>query len=327
LFAAFRKYLNESKAKNTLLYCHTSYPDPCGWDLPKLLLEHGLSSKVIFSYICLHCNAFLPAFYHGANKACHQCGQLSILCNVERGIDNKTLNLVYNMMDLYVQPANFEGFGMAQCEAAACGIPVISTDYSAMSDVVRKLHGYPLPVKHLSMEITTGAYKAVPDVDYLARFFSEFMALSDYELMKAKKLSRLGFDESYSSWDKTAAKWEHHFDSINVAQYENGWVSPKKFRNPAPLDERTKSMTNGEFIDWALRYVLCDPSKIGSYMHARLLRDLNNGYTHVGIGGLYYNEMANDEFGKAKMIEFDRNTVYYHFLDLVRRYNEAEAAR
>ena len=41
-----------------------------------------------------------------------------------------------NTFDLYVQYANSEGFGLPQVEAAGCGIPVASVDYSAMSSVV-----------------------------------------------------------------------------------------------------------------------------------------------------------------------------------------------
>ena len=55
LFAAFRQFLNQAPpelAKKTFLYVHTSYPDYAGWDIPGLLKEFELGSKVIFTYIC-----------------------------------------------------------------------------------------------------------------------------------------------------------------------------------------------------------------------------------------------------------------------------------
>ena len=51
LFEAFKKFLDKAEDKNYYLYCHTSYPD-LGWDIPELLNEHGIGSKVLFTYIC-----------------------------------------------------------------------------------------------------------------------------------------------------------------------------------------------------------------------------------------------------------------------------------
>jgi glycosyltransferase involved in cell wall biosynthesis len=49
--------------------------------------------------------------------------------------------LIYNLFDLYIQYHNSEGFGIPVIEAAACGTPVIATDFSAVCDVVRKVDG------------------------------------------------------------------------------------------------------------------------------------------------------------------------------------------
>jgi glycosyltransferase involved in cell wall biosynthesis len=55
LFKAFRTFLdNNPDQKNVFLYCHTSYPD-VGWDLPELIIQNGLSNKVLITYKCKKC--------------------------------------------------------------------------------------------------------------------------------------------------------------------------------------------------------------------------------------------------------------------------------
>jgi glycosyltransferase involved in cell wall biosynthesis len=53
-----------------------------------------------------------------------------------RGLDDEDLRTLYNAADLVVSPTMAEGFGLTLAEAEACGVPVIATDYSAVSEVV-----------------------------------------------------------------------------------------------------------------------------------------------------------------------------------------------
>ena len=66
LFEAFRLLLNKvDNDPSYKLYCHTSYPD-MGWDIPELLQQYNLSSRVLFTYVCpekisllFHCSKVL----------------------------------------------------------------------------------------------------------------------------------------------------------------------------------------------------------------------------------------------------------------------------
>ena len=53
-----------------------------------------------------------------------------------RGVSDEELRVLYNAADLYVSPTMAEGFGLTLAEAMSCGVPVIATDYSAVSEVV-----------------------------------------------------------------------------------------------------------------------------------------------------------------------------------------------
>jgi glycosyltransferase involved in cell wall biosynthesis len=169
LFESFRKFLDITKKQNVFLYCHTSYPD-IGWDIPKLLNKHGLSSKVLFTYVCHDCEHAFPSFFADAKTKCSRCGSGNAgLSSVRNGVSCEFLSTIMNTFDLYIQYANSEGFGLPQVEAAACGVPIMSVDYSAMSSVVRKLEGIPLKPKALYAELETGCNRAVPDNDLTAK--------------------------------------------------------------------------------------------------------------------------------------------------------------
>ena len=183
LLESYRTYLNKliSEGKNELyeqsyLYLHTSYPEASGWELADLLLENDLIDNVYFTYSCSLFKYVEPKkFYHGVAQ-CNNCGKYSMMMpNASHPVSTEMLNSIYNLFDFYVQYAICEGFGMPQVEAASCGIPIASVDYSAMSEIVRNVGGYPIPVQRLFREMETTANRAYPDnaalVDILWDFF------------------------------------------------------------------------------------------------------------------------------------------------------------
>lgn len=336
LFAAFRKFLDESKRQDVILYCHTSYPDNNGWRIPALLKEFNLSSKVVFTYICeprfdkngnspnKNCNAIFPSTFQDMITTCPQCGIYSAKCtSAGIGVPEQTLANIYNIFDLYVQYSNMEGFGMPICEAAACGTPVCGTDYSAMSDNIRRLDGYPIPTLTLQKEIETGRYSAIPDerafVDYLHKFF----AMSDTD-MRLKRIKTRECYDAYYSWDKAADKWSTAIDAMPVI---NKWNDPPNYHNPAPIDSiKQEYLTNDMYVRWLIVSVLGDASKINSQFELRLIRDLNNGSKHRSIGNFYQSDdtalMSNTNYEP-----FDRQMAYNEMVHLCNYRNAFEQKR
>jgi glycosyltransferase involved in cell wall biosynthesis len=323
LFECFKRYLTNTGKKNCILYCHISYPD-AGWDIPQLIKEFGLSSKVFLTYVCSQCQFAYPSTYQDVISYCPRCRRgLTHICNVNHGVSTDVMNRIYNMFDLYVQYANSEGFGMPQVEAAACGVPVAATDYSAMGEIVSKLKGYPIPVSSLYRELETGCNRARPDDDAFVEILTGFFNIpAPLREVKRKETRRL-FEEHYSSWDKTAAKWMEVFDSLGPAE---PWDCPPRIFQPAQPNDAVNQLNNLEFARWLIVNVLCEPERAGTYFESRIVRDLCYGVRMDGMGGLYYNEQAH-MFDKPKFVPFNREIAYNEMVNLCNRRNHAEQQR
>lgn len=325
LFPAFRMFLDESKRDDILLHCHTSYPD-MGWRIPDLLLRYNLTSKVTFTYKCKQCKHAFPDFFHDILHICPNCNQMTAsFVSVQDGVDNKTLALLYNMCDVYVQYANSEGFGMPQIESAACGVPVIAVDYSAMSDVVRKVQGQPVDLVALNLELETGCFRAIPNNDALIRILVQFFALDDEARKNISAKTRQAYEQNYS-WDATAQKWMDYFNNVDIDYYEKLWRSPPKL-----IDIPTSvppGLNNREFARWLVVSFLGEKRFINSYMEARLIHDLNYGVSAPGLSGMYFNDdSASPLFHKPHWTDFNRDIAVDHFTELANRKNHWEQKR
>tara|TARA_R110002020_G_scaffold349104_2_gene562743 strand:- start:1866 stop:3122 length:1257 start_codon:yes stop_codon:yes gene_type:complete len=323
LFEAFREFLDVSKRTNVFLYCHTSYPD-LGWDIPKLLNRYKISSKVFFTYVCNSCEHPFPSLFSDARRKCPKCGSFSAgLSNVQKGVSYEYLSNVMNLFDLYIQYANSEGFGMPQVEAAACGVPVMSIDYSAMSSVIRRLGGTPLKTKALYNEVETGCDRAVPDNKYTAKKIEDFFNSPEKEIETLSTNSRLNF-EKYYQWDNTAKKWENYLDSVNVIPPHLGWKSAPRIHEP--LKAIPEDVSTSDYARWLIVNVLGEPEKLNTYFESRLIRDLNYGMYINGAGEMYFNEDSY-KFVKPVFEEFGKEEAYNMLANLCARRNHWESVR
>lgn len=301
LFESFSKFLKQTGRKDVYLHCHTSYPDN-GWDFPKLMMDNNISSRVLFTYVCDSCKKVSVSHFGDSLKVCDHCKNLSCKpTSVSSGVDTEVLAQIYNTFDLYVQCANSEGFGIGQVEAASCGVPVASTDYSAMSDIVRKLNGFPIMVQSLYEELETGCYRAKPDTDYMTLVFKTFFEMSDREIEECNTKALEGCKTHYS-WDVTSEKWCRLFDSLESPGWNQQIV---KTKIPSSIPE---NLNNKQFIDWVLSSLLPEMNLVGSYESNSLLRDLNfNSYKNLPCG-FFYSE--NSYMGRENYVLFTREILF-----------------
>ena len=328
LFHAFKIFL--SKVENPskyFLYCHTSYPD-LGWDIPELLHQYELASKVLFTYICPQSNKPFVSLFKGAITQSPYSGKFgSTLSNVKNGADYEDLSRIINLFDIYVQYANCEGFGLPQVEAAACGIPVMATDYSAMESVVRNLKGIPIKPKALYKELETGCFRAVPDNELAASLMLDFFRLSDEDRLAWGKRTREAFEQHYR-WEQSGKMWEDYFDSVEILPEELTWKSPPRIRKPLPKPEQLpQNIEFDKLAKWLITSVLCEPDKVNSFMEARLIRDLIYRTTTSTTGGMYFNESSAAFDGKMARTEFNFDIAYEQMLNMCNKRNFWEERR
>lgn len=320
-FALFLKQAPPDMAKKTYLYLHTSYPDQ-GWDIPRLIKRTGIGHKVLVTYKCHRCACVFPSYFMDTRAACPKCGNNeAYMPNVRIGVDRPTLAMINNFFDAYVQYANSEGFGMPQVEAAACGVPVFATDYSAMCDVVRKVKGYPIKVAHLKMDNDFGCYRATPDnqdfVDKLIRFLSK----SDRQRIEEGKKARLGVETHYT-WDQTASRWEQVFDEFPI---KDAWTSPPRLHTPKKPP--TTFTSNDDFVRWCIEHVFGRPEALNSYLTLRLIRDLNWKTVLANFGASTYHNETSFLESRVKMREFTEEDVIKELTELCNNWNMWETRR
>ena len=329
LFQAFRKFLSTvSNPEEYFLYCHTSYPD-MGWDIPELLNVNNLGSKVYFTYVCPETKKCFPSLFRGAIAQSPFTGKLnSMLSSVRLGLSYEQLAEIMNLFDLYVQYANSEGFGLPQVEAAACGVPVCGTDYSAMESVLRQLDGYPIKPKALYKELETGCLRAVPDNDEAVKVFLDFFKQPEAMRRKIGFNTRQKFLEHFQ-WDKSGKMWESYFDSVEMRPHSETWDSPARFRQPSPKPnpDMLKNLTYQDVASWLVQNVLCDPSKINSFLTDRLGRDLMYGSSTSSTGGMYCNESSIAFDNNHQRSEFNLDIAYANMLNMCNKHNAWEQKR
>jgi glycosyltransferase involved in cell wall biosynthesis len=281
-FLMFRKYLNKLKQNDlkkeydrSILYLHTTYPEDLGWDIPSLLLEYNISDKVYFSYICNICNEVFPNKFQGPITYCKNCNNHSAkFTSPSESANNSQLCYIYNSFDIYIQYAICEGFGMPQIEAASCGVPVASVDYSAMSEVVKNLEGFILPTNRIFREQESNADRAYPDIEKTADIIYDYLInYSEEEKQTKKNKSRQLCINKYS-WDSVYKKWEECFDSIDITE-NLPWNYP--LRETGHIDTYvTKNLKKYEFIYYICKNIIKDPKIIETGYIQGLLRDFNH---------------------------------------------------
>jgi glycosyltransferase involved in cell wall biosynthesis len=307
-FARFIKTASPEIALKTYLYLHTSYPDKNGWDIPRLIKQSGVAHKILVTYRCKMCHLIFPALFQDCRGACVKCGSnAAVMPNVSDGVDRTTLAKIINLFDCYVQYANSEGFGMPQVEAASCGVPVYSTDYSAMSDVVRKVGGTPIRVANLEEEQGSGCLRARPDGDDLVRKLNSFFNKPESLRRQDSQKARVSTETNYS-WDQTARTWMSAFDSLPLREPKATWDSPPRIH--IPQEAPAEMPSNEAYVKWVITHVLGRPDLVNSYLALRLIRDLNWGATTQGLGSSYFNEDSFEHGYKARVREFHTGHVY-----------------
>lgn len=289
LFMAFKIYLEKygdtETGKKTFLLVHTSFPDFAGWDIQNLIKEYGIANKVYFTYLCQQSKNVIITKFSGTRANSQYTQQMTAtMPNVGSGVTREQLSDIYSCMDLYCQYAICEGLGMPQVEAAACGIPIASVNYSAMSDIVNKTKGMPIKVERMFYEWETNAYRAYPDNNHAADTFYRYLN-SDLSYRQGKEKQARNAANKHFTYDRTAQIWSDHFESIVFTGNQGKWNAPPLINNTNIPEYKDMQCSNTQYVEWLCNNVAKDPSLFFRYMSLEAIEQLNNGVSSTFKGG------------------------------------------
>jgi glycosyltransferase involved in cell wall biosynthesis len=329
LLYSFRKLLdilekeNNELGKNIFLYLHTSYPD-AGWDIPELLKQTRLSNRVVFTYYCAKCGKTKASTFSHPCKPCPSCGEnIFRFPSVTNGLSQQRLAEIYNCFDLYVQYSICEGFGMPQVEAAACGVPVITVNYSAMCDIVNKLHAYAVEPAARFKELETKAIRVYPDNNQLVQYIIDYINMPS-SIQNKKRSDIRELTEQYYNWDHIAQKWEKYLDQLDSSGYRSDWNKDINFMNPIEQNiPKNKKDYFGSTINICVNNIK-DIEKISSMMILNMSKDADYGFTQSGTSfqSFTYKDLLNNlsslvnnnnqaETVRSQGIKFDDDFIKY----------------
>lgn len=322
LFKSFSAFLNKTGRTDTILYIHTKHPDR-GWEIDEEILKYDIANKVYLTYVCENCRLIKPSIYKGVRGYCERCGYAdsSVTANSDFGIPNSDMAKVYNSMDLYVQWHTNEGYGIPVMEALACGVPIVGVDYSAVSEILDYGGGKKIKPIGFTQEIESGRKFAVPDNKELAKYLEEFCLLPSSVKSRMGVLARLNYEKNWSI-EKTYGTWIKAIESVKS---KKGWDAAPNIHN-IPTDY-PKNLDNKKFAEWLILVVLNRREYIGSEMHTRLIRDLNNGISPGGFGGNFYHEISASSFSGNRYIPFKQEDAFNVFKNMAMENNYWEDLR
>lgn len=295
------KYRGNPKADSAILWLHSSYPDNASsYDYPRHIRRisqgyHGvllhypdLWKYVLNTFVCDKCgHAFAAHAIHLHSKPvenragqagggriyiqCQKCGQNTASCpTTAGGVSRDVLAQIYNCADLYVQASIAEGEGLPILEAKSCGIPVIASDWSAMSEKVRvpdeyehidkenyteHLGGIPLKERAFYYEPETNQRRHLPDIEDMADKMFEVITNDEYREQLSKD-ARRSVIENHDAADMVN-RWQFIFDNIEPHNRADTWDKPVTLVEPGGEQPPTGQGLE-QFIVWCYTNILKD---------------------------------------------------------------------
>jgi glycosyltransferase involved in cell wall biosynthesis len=138
ILEGFKIFKSENPNIKTKLLLHTDWAEKdMGWDIPRYIKEKNLDPKeILATYVCHRCDNYFLSGYDGEDKNCPCCNsEKSVKTkNSARGVREKELNEIYNIMDVYCHPFTSGGQELPIQEAKAAGLITLVTDYSCGTD-------------------------------------------------------------------------------------------------------------------------------------------------------------------------------------------------
>jgi len=130
---------------------------------------------------------------------------------IDRDLDQRELEGLYNLADCYVHPARGEGYGLPVAEAMAAGVPVISVAYSGLADFVSEETAVTIPYRiepaQTHLDVPDSVW-AEPDGEALAEAMRRLADDPDDPEVADRVGRARDLIATHHSWDAAVGRWE-----------------------------------------------------------------------------------------------------------------------
>ena len=243
-------------ARKTILHYHC-YKGDVGWNFDEYLKREGGLGDVLFTYMCPKCGYWWLDYAMSEPVKCRRCGvKEALTSNTNVGIPEDEYSKLFNLATVQVQGSICEGWGLCVNEAKANGVPVLATDYTALSEQMRNGGGIPIKVQTFFIEDRTMFRRAWFDRDDLVNKLGSVIRWAEEKDERYDKLCKEAREcaEKYD-WDIMAKRWENLLDTLPIKDRNTTWFAPIV---PLPLNVEAPPMglNNSEFVLWLYKNIL-----------------------------------------------------------------------
>lgn len=213
-----------------------------GWDIRREILGKNLDiSDVLTVYVCSSCNNYSIKPCVSNKIDCPHCAT-KLSCstvNISKGLTEKQLNEVYNIMDVYCHPFTSGGQEIPIQEAKLCELITLVTNYSCGTESCSKESG--------GLELEWDSYsefgsqfiKATTRPVSIAQKLKLVHSMSDKEKRATGKIARQYVIDNYST-ESVSRKLQNIIDSAPLPPSKNLILKPnQEFIPDSLLDNRS----------------------------------------------------------------------------------------
>ena len=302
LLEGFKMFINDHpEVKNPRLLLHTHWAE--GWNIHKLAEEYGIDKSLILTtYVCKACGGYEVKPFTGHDLDCKHCHspKSQITTGPGCGVDEASLNEVYNFMDVYCHPFTSGGQEIPIQEAKLAELITLVTNYSCGEEMCEQ--------EAASLPLDWAEYR---------EHGTEFIKASTYPRSIAKQLGkvwqmepskRAAMGETAREWTiknfSTEAVCKHLEDFIDGCNFAD-WSSKEQEELPQPFVSIPNIENNEEWVLALYRQILArkDVDKEDDGLKY-WMNELNKGQKREAIEQFFRQE-ASKELQKNTKIDFN----------------------
>lgn len=293
----FKLFKNEVPEAKLLLHTHWSE----GWDIPKLIEEKGINpNDILTTYFCSKCKQYEIRPFSGQEQDCKFCGSKKTVntTNINQGVNEKQLNQIYNLMDVYCHPFTSGGQEIPIQEAKLAELITLVTNYSCGVDYCDDESGA-LPLDWAEYrEPGTQFIKASTDPTSIFKQLMKVYQMSSIE-KAAWGLKARQFVIDKCSIEAIGKQLEEIIDSMPTVDYDFS-MEPKKLN---AFYEPIMTLSNQDFIIDLHKNMLYESIDKNSTITKHWLSEMSKGLSKEQFFNHIKNICLNSQLNKP--VEFE----------------------